>query len=94
MSKSAHVLVLMRMRSQRKKDLKTNPKSKGKKMRKVRRKRRNQRKNLTKRKERKKLNQKGRMQQKWVLHQLLILRMMEKNKKVTRYNFAFLIRLL
>uniref|UniRef100_A0A8C6JTI9 Uncharacterized protein n=1 Tax=Melopsittacus undulatus TaxID=13146 RepID=A0A8C6JTI9_MELUD len=51
---------------------------------KPKKKRRNQRKNLTKRKERKKLNQKGRMLQKWVLHQLLILRMMEKNKKVTR----------
>uniref|UniRef100_A0A8D0FDF4 PWWP domain-containing protein n=1 Tax=Strix occidentalis caurina TaxID=311401 RepID=A0A8D0FDF4_STROC len=71
-------------RRQRKKDRKKSPKSKGKKKRKVRRKRRNQRKNLTKRKERKRLNQKGKMLQKWVLHQLLILKMMEKNKKVTR----------
>uniref|UniRef100_A0A803V669 PC4 and SRSF1 interacting protein 1 n=1 Tax=Ficedula albicollis TaxID=59894 RepID=A0A803V669_FICAL len=46
--------------------------------------RRNQRKNLIKRKERKKLNQKGKMLQKWVLHQLLILKMKEKNKKGTR----------
>uniref|UniRef100_A0A8U7P5K7 PC4 and SRSF1 interacting protein 1 n=1 Tax=Corvus moneduloides TaxID=1196302 RepID=A0A8U7P5K7_CORMO len=72
------------LRRQRKKDQKKSPKSKGKKMRKVRRKRRNQRRNLIKRKERKRLNQKGKMLQKWVLDQLLILKMKEKNKKGTR----------
>uniref|UniRef100_A0A8C5TRH9 PC4 and SFRS1 interacting protein 1 n=1 Tax=Malurus cyaneus samueli TaxID=2593467 RepID=A0A8C5TRH9_9PASS len=51
---------------------------------KPKKKRRNQRRNLIERKERKRLNQKGKMLQKWVLHQLLILKTKEKNKKGTR----------